>query len=236
MGSSGQAGGGWGVRRSLAAACCAGSLALACGSGPASAGFEALRVVPADANLRLGASSAERFGFASSLPRASAPSVPSGDPTGAPSSVPDGPRAGGFTWRAPEGWTQGPPRPLREVTFFAGERGEVECYVSVLGGDGGGVRSNLDRWRTQMGRGALSAQELAALEHVPSLGVRAALIEVQGDYRGMGGEEVADGALLGAVAMLEGRTVFVKLIGPAAAVAVERDRFRAFVSSLEVAR
>lgn len=236
MGSSGQAGGRRGVRRSLVAACCAGGLALSCGSGPSVGGFEALRVVSADANLRLGASSAERFGFTSSAPRASAPSFPANEAAIAPSSVPDGPRAGGFTWRAPEGWTQGPPRPLREVTFLAGERGEVECYVSVLGGDGGGVRSNLDRWRAQMGQGALSAQELADLEHVPALGVRAALIEIGGDYRGMGGEQVAQGALLGAVAMLEGRTVFVKLVGPAPLVAAERERFRAFVGSLEVTR
>lgn len=143
----------------------------------------------------------------------------------------------GLIFVAPAEWRPAPARPLREVTFHAGERAEVECYVAVLGGDGGGgVRSNLDRWRAQMGQAPLAAEELAELEHVPALGVRAVLIEVAGDYRGMGGEQVDGGMLLGAVALLEGRTVFVKLIGPAGAVALERERFRAFVTSLEVRR
>lgn len=163
-----------------------------------------------------------------------------------PDSTPDPERGGqagrpeagaeGLLWQAPPGWTLGGERPLRAVTYHAGAAGEVECYVAVLGGDGGGVRSNLDRWRAQMGAGPLSAAELADLEHVPALGVRAVLIEVVGDYRGMGGEEVRGGALLGAVAVLDGRTVFVKLIGPREAVRREEASFRAFVASLEVAR
>ena len=32
---------------------------------------------------------------------------------------------------------------MREVTFLAGEKREVECYVAALGGD---ARSLLDRW------------------------------------------------------------------------------------------
>ena len=108
--------------------------------------------------------------------------------------------------------------------------------MAVLAGDGGGVRSNLDRWRAQMGGAPLTVEELAALEHVPALGVRAALIEVEGNYRGMNGETVQGGALLGAVAVLADSTVFVKMIGPLDAVRRETDRFRAFVTSLEVTR
>ena len=140
----------------------------------------------------------------------------------------------GFVWTVPEGWTRSADRPLRTVTFVA--EGEVECYVAVLAGDGGGVRSNLDRWRAQMGGAPLTVEELAALEHVPALGVRAALIEVEGNYRGMNGETVQGGALLGAVAVLADSTVFVKMIGPLDAVRRETDRFRAFVTSLEVTR
>lgn len=140
---------------------------------------------------------------------------------------------GSLAWTAPPGWTQGPRRVMRAVTFTTDPAGTVECYVAVLGGDGGGIRSNLDRWRAQMGAAPLTAAELAGLERIDALGTTAVLIEVAGGFEGMSGETVDDALLLGAVASLETRTVFVKLIGPRAAAAAERARFRAFVGSLE---
>ena len=49
----------------------------------------------------------------------------------------------------------------------------------------------------------------------------------------VGLEQFDDALLLGAVASLESRTVFVKLIGPRAAAETERERFRQFVGGLE---
>jgi hypothetical protein len=122
---------------------------------------------------------------------------------------------------------------LREVTFTTDAAGTVECYVSVLGGDGGGIRANFDRWSDQMGAAPLSAEELAGLERVPSLGATALLVEFAGHFEGMGGETVADALMLGAVVATDASTVFVKLVGPRAAAESERANFRAFVASLE---
>jgi hypothetical protein len=143
--------------------------------------------------------------------------------------------AGGarLRWQAPPTWTVGPARMLREVTFTTDAAGTVECYVSVLGGDGGGIRANFDRWSDQMGAAPLSAEELAGLERVPSLGATALLVEFAGHFEGMGGETVADALMLGAVVATDASTVFVKLVGPRAAAESERANFRAFVASLE---
>ncbi|MEZ5977266.1 MAG: hypothetical protein R3F34_03510 [Planctomycetota bacterium] len=138
-------------------------------------------------------------------------------------------------WTAPEGWVRGPARMMREVTYLTAN-GTVECYVSVLGGDGGGIRANFDRWRGQMGAAPLTDDELASLERVPCLGSSAILIAIDGDFEGMGGETSSGARMLGAVAAFEGRTVFVKLVGPRALAAAEEPNFRRFVASLESAR
>lgn len=138
-----------------------------------------------------------------------------------------------FTWTAPAGWVQGPEKAMREVTFLAGAKSEVECYVTALAGDGGGLASNLNRWRQQLGREPFSDAEIAALESVPMLGTQAALVEIQ---RKDGEKGALPDALLGAVCLQPERSVFVKLLGPAAAVESQRDAFVEFCKSIRGAR
>jgi hypothetical protein len=144
--------------------------------------------------------------------------------------------ASGLAWQTPPGWRQAPERALRVATFHAspGDAAAepVECYVAELAGSAGGVKANVDRWYTQMGAEPLSEAELEALETVRILGLDAPVVDVQGAYRGMGGETVPDARLLGAVVPLDGRTLFIKLIGPSAEVASERDAFLALCKSL----
>lgn len=137
-------------------------------------------------------------------------------------------------WQAPTTWTQGPTRMMREVTYTTPDG--MDCYISVLAGDGGGIRANFDRWRGQMGAAPLSSEELAALERVPSLGATALLIEIAGSFEGMGGEKIEDALMLGAVVAQDDATVFVKLVAPTPVAERERENFRAFVTSLELAQ
>jgi hypothetical protein len=140
---------------------------------------------------------------------------------------------GGLTWRAPESWRRAGDRPMREVTYLLGADGEAECYVSLLSGTAGGVFANVNRWRTQMGQGELSASEFALLQRIPMLDTEGIVVEVDGTYRGMGDELIEEAALLGAVCELAGRAAFVKLIGPEDVVRGARDEFLAFCQSLE---
>ena len=137
-----------------------------------------------------------------------------------------------LTWQVPEGWFESDPRPMREVTLVPESSPRVECYVTVLGGDGGGVRANLDRWRGQMGQPDLTDAEFGALERVPMLGGKGLWIAIDGDYAGMGGAEQQAGRMLGAVAGFAGSTVFVKMVGPRDEVAAEEPRFLEFLSTL----
>lgn len=185
-----------------------------------------------------GASTAERFGM-----RAPAPESTRGTntDTGAqPAGHGGAPAAGAsqhLRWTAPETWTQGPERMMREVTFVMGTSGDAECYISVLGGDGGGIAANLDRWRGQFDRAPFTEAELAALPRVDCLGTVALVVEIDGErFEGMGGQELEDAAMLGAVVSIDTHTVFVKLTGPRDEVLAERENFDAFLASLERTR
>lgn len=143
-------------------------------------------------------------------------------------------RTSGLTWTAPPGWQQAPDRAMREVTFKMGADGETaECYVAVLGGEGGGVLPNINRWRSQLGADALSDADAEELDRLPMLGVEGIVVDAAGSFEGMAGERYEEALLFGAVCLLPDRSVFVKLVGPSATVGPEREAFIAFCQSLE---
>ncbi len=161
-------------------------------------------------------------------------SVTSGAAPGATSAAISDASSGaeGFVWDVPAGWTTSGPRAMRIVSFVVGANGETECYVTVLGGDGGGVEPNLDRWRDQLGLAPFTSAEFASLPTVEILGVEAALFEGYGSFSGMGAAERDDAGMLGVVCMLADRTLFVKMIGAGDEVRAERENFLRFCRSL----
>ena len=141
----------------------------------------------------------------------------------------------GLRWTAPEGWTDQGPRPMRAVSFQVGEA--TECYVSIIGGEGGGLVANLDRWSGQFGGSPLTPEELDALPRVTVLGRSCPLLEVHGTFTDtMKGVVHADQALLGVPCVRAEGSVFVKMTGPADEVAAARADFEAFCASLEEVR
>ena len=169
-------------------------------------------------------------------PAPAAPPASPADAEDAGETVALGPaeEGGGLRWRAPEGWEREGPRPMRTVSYTFG--GGAECYVSVLGGDGGGLVPNLDRWSKQLGGPGVDAAGVAALPRVSLLGQDCAVLSVEGTYTSMGGDVNEGYALLGAAHIAPGGSVFVKMIGPAAEVAAAHAEFEAFCRSLEEAR
>ena len=171
--------------------------------------------------------SAERFGFSAQLP----PGHPPLDGEQLPDSGGEGSRSSDIAWDLPDGWVQAPPRPMRVATFLAGDDQSVECYVSELAG-GGGLEANLNRWCRQMGNSPLDDSAIQDLPQITVLGQSAPLLELHGDYQGMRGGVRKDSLLFGTIAVSGTRTLFVKMIGPEALAAGQRDAFVAFCESL----
>jgi hypothetical protein len=146
-----------------------------------------------------------------------------------------------FVWDLPPGWKDRPdPQQRRVGSFVVGGNDDGDCSIALLAGDAGGVAANVNRWRKQMGLGALPAETVKRLPTRSILGRPATIVAAEGSYTGMGDARPrANFKLLGAILVLEtGRqtaTVFVKMVGPRALVDAESAHFAALCDSIEIA-
>jgi hypothetical protein len=119
---------------------------------------------------------------------------------------------------------------MREAGFRVGQ---AECTLAVAGG---ALKDNVNRWRGQMGLAPVDDAAISALPHEPFLGREGTFVELEGTWKGMrGAESQAGWKMLGLAATLPATSVFVKMVGPAAVVDAEKERFRAFARSVRPA-
>lgn len=144
--------------------------------------------------------------------------------------------AGGtdLQWTTPEGWVQGGPRPMREVTFTLASDSGAECYISKLSNLGGGLDANLNRWAGQMGLDPLSADAIAALPKINVLGGDCPVVELKGNYTDMSGGAHPESLMLGTIAVVGTDAYFIKMVGPAAEMDAQKANFTAFCESLKL--
>jgi hypothetical protein len=134
----------------------------------------------------------------------------------------------GLQWLAPDDWQRGAERPLRIVSYSPADQPDVECFLVVLGGTGGGVAQNIDLWHQQMGIARPDPDEPLPSSKLEVLGQASFLVELTG------AGAAAGRGMLGLVCPLPTHTVFAKMIGPADAVQAQKEDFIAFCRSLEL--
>jgi hypothetical protein len=94
--------------------------------------------------------------------------------------------------------------------------------VSIFPSDTGGLASNVDRWRGQLGLGPATEAELKQLvTPLDPAEPRATLVDMKNNGR----------QLIGAIVPRGGRWFFYKLLGDEAAVTPQKDAFVKFVKS-----
>lgn len=153
-----------------------------------------------------------------------------GGDAGAGSGGPGSAGPGPLRYEVPEGWSDEGPASMRAVNLRSGTS---QCYVILLGGEAGGLLNNLNRWRGEVGLDPLAEADLTSLDRVPILGREAALLDVRGDYSGMGSGGGANYRVFGVALIRDDVSVFVKMVGPEEELAEQREAFLEFVSSLE---
>jgi hypothetical protein len=126
-----------------------------------------------------------------------------------------------FTFAAPAGWEPAPASGPRLLSLRAGAGGELS--VTRFPGDVGGALANVNRWRGQVGLPALDALPPDAFAAVQVGGLAGQLLELTGETK----------AQVVALVPRSGETWFFKLAGDAAGVAAERERFLAFLASVQ---
>jgi hypothetical protein len=137
---------------------------------------------------------------------------------------------------APKNWVRKPPRVEFIRAEFSLPRAEGDptdgrLTVSVAGG---GVKQNVDRWRTQFA-GKLEKENE---QKVKAGGIEVTLVDFSGtfkDQRGPFAPEVESPGyrMLGAIFDIGGQMHFIKAYGPAKTMAARAAEFRAFVESLK---
>jgi len=182
--------------------------------------------------LRLDSAHGATGGAHGTAPDAGAPQTPPSGSDGIASGMASG--KSGFVWDTPKGWTPGRGSSMRVVTLHPGGNKDAQCYVAMMGGDGGGLDMNVNRWLDQVGAAARKPAEIAKLPTIEMLGGKGVLVESYGNFSGMGAEAKKGAGLLGIICLLDGRAVFVKFIGPADLVKREKDNFLAFSRSLRM--
>jgi hypothetical protein len=131
-----------------------------------------------------------------------------------------------FNWEVPAPWKSLPPGPMQKAKFRATDKeGEkIEATVSSLGGEGGGLLGNVNRWRGQIGLGPIDAGELAKLTVATNWnGSAFTVVDLENSQNKT--------ALCAVISSQKEETWFFKLTGEASLVAREKDAFLKFIQS-----
>jgi hypothetical protein len=119
---------------------------------------------------------------------------------------------------APEGWLKMPSTQFRLLNYRFGESGMGEVWVSLAAGS---VLENVNRWLQQVGAEPIDEAALEKLRKVPIAGTTGTWVEADGEYAagmGMGGPPKSGYGLAGVIALIDGRILTVKMVGPKAEV------------------
>ena len=129
-------------------------------------------------------------------------------------------------WTAPDAWTSQGAGGMRLASYQLPDAGDLS--VISLGGDGGGLLANVNRWRNQVGLDPIEQAQLATQTQIVKSSI--------GDFVAMKliNPETADKAICGAVFAGSGVTLFVKLTGSQACIEKHAEAVFAFCAQAKV--
>ncbi len=135
-------------------------------------------------------------------------------------------------WQVPSGWQEMPAAQLlvAEYAITGADGAKAEVNVAELSGDGGGLLANVNRWRRQIGLGAVDDSGLAGLTaFLDVTGGRATLVDLNGTDARTGQPT----RLVGVIVPMNGQTWFYKLMGDAKVVESQKAAFTQFVQGVK---
>jgi hypothetical protein len=129
-----------------------------------------------------------------------------------------------FQWQVPAGWEKMPPGQMQAAKFAIAGTNSVKCEVtvSIFPSDTGGTLANVNRWRNQIGLGAVTETGLDQLTSPLDPNLPDAVLA---DFAHK------DRRLLGAIVPRNGQWFFYKMIGDPETVAAQRAAFIQFAAA-----
>lgn len=149
-----------------------------------------------------------------------------GPPQMAAAAAPPDSGAPRIHWKAPDGWTEVPPSPMRYASFSAPAEagGKIDISIVTFPGDGGSDADNINRWRGQIGLAPVDASAVAAqIAPLKSADTAFSITDIAGDKT----------RTIAAWTRRDGRVWFFKATGPSAAVEKEKPNFVKFIESVQ---
>lgn len=136
------------------------------------------------------------------------------------------------TATTPEGWLEQPSSQFRMLNYRFGQSGGGEMYVTIAAGS---VLDNVNRWLGQFGATQLDPAGLEKLRHVMIAGGQGVWVQAEGTYDGaMGAPSKTGYALEGVVAMVDGKILTVKMVGPKDEVAAAKAALESYIGTVRL--
>jgi hypothetical protein len=130
----------------------------------------------------------------------------------------------------PKGWMVLPATQSRLLNYRFGPSGTGEVWVSSAAET---VADNVNRWLRRFGAQPLDAAGIANLRKIPLLGTTGVWVQAQGDCAGDVDTPPKPGqGMAGVVAVFQGQTLTVTMLGPAAEVRFGIPALEDFVKTL----
>ena len=150
--------------------------------------------------------------------------MPAGHPQVAGAGAGTGAVGGGFTggpdWKIPATWKKAPPRQMVIAAYEASKGGATaEVTVSSFDGPTGGLLANVNRWRGQVGLGAISEGDLATQIKTVDLsdGSKGSVVDVTG----MNARTGKSARLYGLIVARGEKMWFYKILGDSSVIESE---------------
>ena len=137
-------------------------------------------------------------------------------------------RSSGFTWEKPDSWIPSQGSSMRIARFdvpFSTGMGDLS--VMELGGEGGGLVANVNRWRGQIGLEPLEENEIRAQAQLGESDV--------GPYQifQLINDSNSDTAMLTAILPMNNSTLYIKLTASIDGIMDLEKDFKTFCSSIK---
>ncbi len=144
-----------------------------------------------------------------------------GQPAPQMSQVPPPASTASGDWNVPANWTAQPPGQMLLASFGL-PGGDAKVTVSSLGGDGGGLLMNVNRWRRQLGLPPIDDSKLGeSTSPIDTNDGKGTLVDIQGTGQRM----------LAVIVPHNGQSWFYKSMGAADIVDREREAFLTFAKT-----
>lgn len=160
------------------------------------------------------------------MPQMGAP-MPAGAPNAQPSRV---------TGNPPSDWEAQPLTSMRQASYLVkGANGEMaDISLVSLAGPAGGALDNVNRWLGQLGKPAITAEQLQQMaQHVASPLGDATIVDLEGLQQGA--DAAKDGRIVAGIVAGGSGTFFFKMRGNAALTAAQKAAFIQWIGTVKMA-